>query len=244
MDRARKGFTLVELLVVIGIIAVLIAILFPAAGAVRRQGREMTCLSNVRQISSAVVAYTQENEGKTFRITGNVAGKYWHHVLAKYLGSLNYVSSPSGGSVFLCPAAIDPGPTFGSRTQTWSWNGAYGSYGINLWLIPNFPEYPPGPNFPASGFFNSMTYQFDTPVFGDSVWVGSWPDNNDAYHANSPDGWTAHQRGEFMGRFCFDRHRNAINVGFADGSARRTTLGDLWMLRWNRTSVPRSMNIP
>src|SRR5688572_20699147 len=60
----QAGFTLVELLVVIGIIAVLIAILLPALNRAREAGRRVKCLSNMRQLSQAVLMFTAENKGK------------------------------------------------------------------------------------------------------------------------------------------------------------------------------------
>src|SRR5206468_1544637 len=62
-QRHTDGFTLVELLVVIGIIAVLIAVLLPALNKARESARQVQCLSNMKQISTAIIAFANDHNG-------------------------------------------------------------------------------------------------------------------------------------------------------------------------------------
>lgn len=68
--KRRNAFTLIELLVVIAIIAILAAILFPVFAQAREKARQTSCLSNMKQIALATLAYAQDYDGLLYHLNG------------------------------------------------------------------------------------------------------------------------------------------------------------------------------
>ncbi len=93
----KKGFTLVELLVVMAIIVTLAGILTPALLRAREQGRRAVCMNNLHQIGVALHIYAED------------FGEYYPYTLEEYtnLYTLNYIDTPR---TFWCPSDTDPPP--------------------------------------------------------------------------------------------------------------------------------------
>ncbi len=117
-----KGFILVELLVVIGIIALLISILLPSLTAARRSAQSLSCLSNLRQIGNGILAYCADNRGQLpvgewpwddDKDGVNDGTAYWYTMINPYIGgqgnttsTINISSSERTLSKILtCPGA-------------------------------------------------------------------------------------------------------------------------------------------
>jgi len=93
-----NGFTLVEILTVIAIIAVLGAIALPAVQGVRESANQVKCASNMRQIGQAMALFAQDNNGQFPLTTHTVMNveESWIYTLAPYLGDVDEVR--------ICPA--------------------------------------------------------------------------------------------------------------------------------------------
>jgi prepilin-type N-terminal cleavage/methylation domain-containing protein/prepilin-type processing-associated H-X9-DG protein len=100
----RKGFTLVELLVVIGIIALLISILLPTLGAARRAANTVACLSNVRQLGMATMLFAHEHKG----YVPIASDDFWAKLNDPLRQKWAYRSSPSGPVVYDWASSLIP----------------------------------------------------------------------------------------------------------------------------------------
>lgn len=105
----KKAFTLIELLVVIAIIAILAAILFPVFAQAREKARQISCLSNIKQLSLAMTQYIQDYDetyptavigGSTNVISPQPAAYTWAWAIQPYV---------KNQQIYACPSAtVDP----------------------------------------------------------------------------------------------------------------------------------------
>jgi len=247
-SSGRKGFTLTELLTVLGLIAVLLSLLLPVLGKTRAAAQSTACLSNLRQMSTVWMVYTTESRGRFMDYIWHVPGDptaawdgYWPGILAR-----NGVRN----NVLICPSASDlpaNGSNRGYGDAETAWSGKYapngsaikmtstnyrdGSYGFNRYLTN-------GGGFSPDNRINNLSVVrrvSEVPVFFDCAYVDAKPINGletdpvqmpedlkGIIHFASPDHF----------RILMARHGRGINVGFADSSARWVSLEELYMLSW------------
>ena len=233
-SHRASAFTLVEMLVVISLITLLISMLLPSLGKSRRAARAMICSSQVAQMSNAVIMYADNHKGRLFPIVHSPK-MYWMGRLERYWNE--------DDRILICPQTTGNSGGLGNADLNWGPIGGWGdnlagSYGMNLWLLPT-GAFANDPNMIQAGYHRNMDSTSSlTPVFGDSQWVGAWPDDIDTWPGNTYNPPNTHLRGFFMNRFCNDRHDGSINVSFLDGSARLVRLRELWQLKWHREFIP------
>lgn len=135
----RRGFTLIELLTVISIISLLMAILLPIVGRVRRNAQASVCQSNLRQWGMVYKMYTDEFDGRLPQDYGEFA--WYYPIRSYYSNEFKTLICPTAKKV-ADPYGTDSAPPFGGTFLAWghfepaetrpAWDTC-GSYGLNEW---------------------------------------------------------------------------------------------------------------
>jgi prepilin-type N-terminal cleavage/methylation domain-containing protein/prepilin-type processing-associated H-X9-DG protein len=163
--RQSSGFTLVELLVVIGIIALLISILLPALNKARQSGTSVQCESNLRQMGQAIVMYTGDFQG-------SLPPGYFDGASPAYSETYppdGYVFHATTWSIAIQPYLARGGSTFMD-------NGANSNGGVNSGVRKVFLC----PDVPVEGYStstNTITQYICHPRL--MPWMQWWADNPD-----------------------------------------------------------------
>ncbi|WP_309386227.1 prepilin-type N-terminal cleavage/methylation domain-containing protein [Cerasicoccus frondis] len=96
----HSGFTLVELLTIIAIVGVMASLLIPVVGTIRQSAKRSVCASNLRQLSSASLLYSNEHDGELIATPFQEEGKYWFRQVYPYLDNQE---TKVTSAVFQCP---------------------------------------------------------------------------------------------------------------------------------------------
>lgn len=118
-----SGFTLIELLIVIAIISILAAILFPVFARARENARRARCGSNLKQIAMGLAQYAGDYDERVCPPVSDSDGqKYYPDLLQPYIKS---------AQIFECPSKAAATATFNSST-------GYPAYGMNILMTPGY----------------------------------------------------------------------------------------------------------
>lgn len=236
----KKAFTLIELLVVIAIIAVLMGILMPSLGKVRKQARGVACQANLKHWGLIFKMYTDDNDGKFYGAwsTGQ-QGHVW-------IGALRHLYQDE--EINLCPSARRIGThngqhggvdeSYGVFEETdgrEGYAGLAGSYGINDWVgNPADARVPGGIIGDRSMYWArpDVKQANSIPLFLDAVWLGGMPRDTDT--PDPREYRTDLGQGGMMNRYNIDRHQGKINAVFVDFTVRPVRLKELWRLKWHQ----------
>jgi prepilin-type N-terminal cleavage/methylation domain-containing protein/prepilin-type processing-associated H-X9-DG protein len=232
--RRHSAFTLVELLVVVGIIAVLVSILLPSLARARRQAKITSCASNLRQIVMAMTAYALDNRGQypTMAMPGTGAN-LWDVGIPFYDALVLHGLSHD---TFFCPAAQDrsmPDGSFDYYTTFYIIN-------YNVWVprLNGADVIPPAPDYAGTRFkiVQPPPARFAGPVkMGDPMATLN-PMITDIVGSSGgitpPANADATQPGNPYGISTVSNHREGnrllgVNQGFADGHVDMNPPSDL-----------------
>jgi len=237
MSRDRKAFTLIELLVVISVIALLMGILLPILGRVRKQAQSLGCQANLKQLGMATAMHLAENTeallpGWYFGSERTGFPNWWATLL---------IDRDETKDIMLCPSAKRPVDTpeddtlFGGKYHAWWWDGIQrgsGSYGYNYALYGH--RHGPSSHYWEKPLIKRMA---SIPMILDSLWLSTrMPDLEKTY----PPPYEMEPSGRLPVPFprvpfsCIDRHNGHVNGLFLDYSLRKIGLKELWTLRWSR----------
>ncbi|MBI9019619.1 MAG: type II secretion system protein [Phycisphaerae bacterium] len=230
----KKGFTLIELLVVISIIALLVSILMPALSKARHLGKNVVCMSNMKQWGAVFALYCEDNDGRLFSAwKSSGEGHVWLSFAEKYWDT---------EEILLCPEwngrTQIQNADFGSRSA-WGvfpdadvrlgYANRKGCYGANSWvgrLDRGLPK-----NTVKSDYWQYMGVKGGNrvPLFMDARWPGGRVRDTDL----PEDPLGNYQGSNAMQRYAVNRHYGHINATFLDYSVRSVGLKDMWKLKWN-----------
>ncbi len=150
MPPTKRGFTLIELLVVIAIIAILAAILFPVFAQAREQARKTSCISNIKQITTAQIMYTQDYDELFSFCHYEFAGEQAVSTSSGYWSDITWVNRIQpylkNSQVTVCPSGASPGDTApsGDRAKSGSFSASPTPLGgpiVSYALVPRYFEY-------------------------------------------------------------------------------------------------------
>ncbi len=152
--KHRCGFTLVEVLIVIGIIAVVAAVVFPVFATARERGRRAACQNNLRQIATAMEMYVHDNDGQY------PLQEFWNNSVFPYLKDKRVFECPDNprGYEGLLEGPLSP---FDSGSI---------DYAFDVARLNVFP--PPYPSKAVRGASEAMiAFPSDTLLNMDICWI-------------------------------------------------------------------------
>ena len=132
-------FTLVELMIVIAIIAVLAAMLLPALNKARDKAKSITCISNLKQVGTAMALYASDNNDfvTSFCQNSSLDQYVWNSLLAIYTGAANNAEYAKGLKSFICPSHPQMKNAIGEAIDRMNPSWVSTSYGIHPELYSN-----------------------------------------------------------------------------------------------------------